>query len=145
MALALANLDAEGHLPPGSLAMGTLSEIVFDCERPAALARFWAALLDGYAVRPYDAAEIARLAALGLTPETDPTVLVDGPGPSLCFQQVPGRRYDNNRLHLDISVTDRKAAVARAVALGASEAREAATYTVLRDPEGNQFCLAERR
>ena len=67
--------------------MGSIREIVFDCETPSALARFWAELLDGYAVRPYDEAEIDRLAGLGLTPETDPTVLVDGPGPMLCFQQ----------------------------------------------------------
>ena len=49
-----------------------LREIVFDCAHPARLARFWAAVLKGYAVRPYDAAEVARLAALGCTPETDP-------------------------------------------------------------------------
>ena len=62
--------------------MGKLKEIVIDADHPASLARFWAAAVDGYAVRPYDDAEIARLAALGLTPETDPFVLVDGPGRS---------------------------------------------------------------
>src|SRR4051794_15861908 len=62
---------------------GSLREIVFDCERPSLLARFWAAVLDGYRVRPYDEQEIARLAAIGLSPETDPTVLMDGPGPIL--------------------------------------------------------------
>ena len=124
--------------------MGTIREIVFDCERAPALARFWAALLDGYAVRPYDDAEIVRLAGLGLTPETDPVVMVDGPGPMLCFQQVPGRRYDNNRVHLDISVPDRTGAVRRVEELGGKVARVADGYTVMRDPEGNQFCLVDR-
>ena len=65
--------------------MGSLREIVFDCETPSALARFWAELLDGYAVRPYDQAEIDRLAALGLTPETDPTVMRDLEGNQFCI------------------------------------------------------------
>ncbi|HEY4199482.1 MAG TPA: VOC family protein [Devosiaceae bacterium] len=124
--------------------MGTLREIVFDCEGPARLARFWAGLLDGYAVRAYDEAEIDRLAGLGLTPETDPTVMVDGPGPSLCFQLVPSRRYDNNRVHLDIGVANVAAAVVAAVGAGAELVREEAQYSVLRDPEGNQFCLVRR-
>ena len=123
--------------------MARLREIVFDCERPSHLARFWAAVLDGYAVRPYDDAEIARLAAKGLTPETDPTVLVDGPGPPLCFQNVPGRSYTNNRVHLDIAVADRRAEVTRLVGLGASLQREGEGYTVVSDPEGNQFCLVD--
>lgn len=123
--------------------MGRLQEIVFDCRSAPALARFWAAALDGYAVRAYDQAEIDRLAALGLTPETDPTVMVDGPGPSLCFHQVPGRNYSNNRLHLDIAAADRAAEVERLLALGARVQREAGAYTVMLDPEGNQFCVVE--
>ncbi len=121
--------------------MGKLREIVFDCERPALLARFWAAVLDGYEVRPYDEAEIARLKARGLTPETDPTVLVDGPGPILCFQHVPERKYDNNRVHLDVAVADPRREVDRLRALGATVWRGGARYTVMRDPEGNQFCV----
>jgi hypothetical protein len=125
--------------------MGAIREIVFDCERPSRLARFWAAVLDGYRVRPYDDAELARLAALGLMPETDPTVLVDGPGPSLCFQQAPERKTVKNRVHLDIAVADRKREVARLLAIGASLSRETECYTVLHDPEGNEFCVVEAR
>lgn len=121
--------------------MAKLREIVFDCARPSVLARFWAAVLDGYAVRAYDAAEIARLAALGLTPEADPAVLVDGPGPILCFQQMPGRKTARNRVHLDVAVPDRGREVARLTALGATVARETESYTVMRDPEGNEFCV----
>jgi hypothetical protein len=124
--------------------MGSIREIVFDCESAPALARFWAEILDGYSVRPYDQAEIDRLARLGLTPDTDPTVLVDGPGPILCFQQVPDRKYENNRVHLDIAVADRQQEVGRIRTLGGEVAREAPGYTVMRDPEGNQFCIVER-
>lgn len=124
--------------------MARLREIVFDCERPAVLARFWAAALDGYAVRAYDAAEIARLAALGRTPETDPTVLVDGPGPHLVFQETPGRERTRGRLHLDIAVADRRGEVERLSALGATVQREGGDYTVMADPEGNRFCVTDR-
>ena len=125
--------------------MGAIHEIVFDCERPSRLAHFWAAVLDGYRVRPYDDAELARLGALGLTPETDPTVLVDGPGPSLCFQQARERKAIKNRVHLDVAVADRKREVVRLLALGASMKRQAEGYTVLHDPEGNEFCVVEAR
>ncbi len=83
--------------------MAVIREIVIDRARPAMLARFWAAALDGYDVRPYDQAEIARLADLGLTQETDPAVLVDGPGPMLCFQISHEPKIARNRLHLDLS------------------------------------------
>lgn len=123
--------------------MGRIHEIVFDCDKPSQLAQFWAGLLEGYAVREYDEAELARLAALGLTPETDPTVMVDGPGPSICFQNVEGRRHDNNRVHFDVEVTDRGTEVDRLKASGAETVRVLPTYTVMRDPEGNQFCLVD--
>ncbi|KKC37487.1 hypothetical protein WH87_12685 [Devosia epidermidihirudinis] len=125
--------------------MGAIHEIVFDCDKPALLAQFWAELLDGYAVRDYDQAEIARLATLGLTPETDPTVMVDGPGPSICFQNVEGRRPDNNRVHFDVEVAQRSDEVERLKANGAEIVRVLPTYTVMRDPEGNQFCLVDQR
>ena len=71
--------------------------------------------------------------------------MVDGPGPSLCFQAVAGRRYANNRVHLDIEVADRANEVERLKGLGAEAVRVLPSYTVMRDPEGNQFCLADKR
>ncbi|WP_086996789.1 VOC family protein [Rhizobium sullae] len=125
--------------------MATIAEIVFESETPSRLAAFWAALLDGYQIRPYDEAEISRLAKLGFTPETDPTVMVDGPGPSLCFQRVPLRDYSNNRVHLDIAVDDVPAAIERITVLGGNVQRREAGYTVMKDPEGNQFCIVPAR
>lgn len=123
--------------------MARIREIVVDCARPAALARFWAGALEGYDVRVYDEAEIARLAGLGLTPETDPAVMVDGPGPTLCFQLSV--RAGEGRLHLDVVGGPREAEVARLIGLGAQvrEAREG--YTVMLDPEGNRFCVQDPR
>lgn len=125
--------------------MAAMREIVFDCERPSELARFWAGLLDGYHVRAYDSAEIQRLASLGLTPETDPAVAVDGPGPMLCFQQVPEHKTTKNRVHLDVEVANRHAEVARLVELGASVQQQFDGRTVMQDPEGNEFCVTESR
>jgi hypothetical protein len=123
--------------------MGKLKEIVIDADNPAKLARFWAQIVEGYAVRPYDDAEIARLAAIGLTPETDTTVMVDGPGPTLCFHLRGGPRPFRNRWHVDLSSGDRTAEVARVMALGARFWRSEGNYTTLRDPEGNPFCIID--
>ena len=123
--------------------MAALREIVVDCVHAPSLARFWAAVLDGYDVLPYDDAEIERLAGLGLTPETDPTVGVGGPGPTLFFQQVPERKTVKNRVHLDVEAPDRAAEVERLVALGASVHSVHDRWTTLLDPEGNEFCVSE--
>ena len=125
--------------------MAAIHEIVFDCEEPKVLAQFWADLLDGYAVRQADTTSAALSLALGLDPEEPSTLMVDGPGPSLCFQNVDGQRPDNNRVHFDVQVSDRTAEVARLTEAGASVERVLPTYTIMRDPEGNQFCLVDRR
>ena len=125
--------------------MARLGDIVFDCARPAATARFWAAALEGYTVAPYDDAELARLRASGITStEDDPTVLVvpaDG-GPRLWFQRVPEAKSVKNRVHLDLLAEDVAAEIGLLTALGASVRARHADNVVLADPEGNEFCLA---
>lgn len=121
--------------------MARLEEIVVDAVHPAALARFWAVVLDGYAVRPYDAAETARLARLGLTPETDPAVAVDGAGPTLFFQQATAASSGRGRIHLDVACESRSHEVARLERLGARVRDVHGSYTVMLDPEGNAFCV----
>lgn len=123
--------------------MAALREIVIDCRNAPSQARFWAAVLDGYDVLPYDEAEIARLADLGLTPETDPTVAVGGPGPTVFLQQVPEDKIVKNRVHLDVEAPDRSAEVERLVALGATIHAIYAGHTLLLDPEGNEFCVTD--
>lgn len=123
--------------------MSRLASITVDAQRPAALARFWAAALEGYAVRAYDPAELARLTATGRTPETDPIVMVDGPGPTLCFIEMPGRTQGRNRWHLDLRGVSREAEVARLCALGARVREVRETWTTLLDPEDNPFCVLD--
>lgn len=122
-----------------------LHDIVFDCAHPAATARFWAAALDGYAVAPYDDAELARLRSLGITStEDDATVLVETAhgGPRLWFQLVPEAKSVKNRLHLDLLSTDPEAEIRRLTALGATVQARHTDNIVLTDPEGNEFCLS---
>jgi Glyoxalase-like domain len=125
--------------------MARIHDVVVDCRHPASLARFWAAALDGYAVAPYDEAELARLRANGIfDPEDDPSVLVEAaPGvrPRFFFQLVPESKVVKNRLHLDLMADDVPAEVARLVALGASVLDVLPAWTVLADPEGNEFCV----
>lgn len=123
--------------------MADLKDIVVDCHRAATLARFWQEALDAYAVRPYDDAELGRLAALGLSPDTDPTVALDGVGPTLFFQEVPESKTAKNRLHLDLSSRDRLAEVERLASLGASVLAGFDDHTVMADPEGNEFCVCD--
>lgn len=127
--------------------MALFADIVFDCAHPASLAQFWAAALDDYAVAPYDDAELARLASLGITDtEDDPTVLVESAlgGPRLWFQRVPEPRITKNRLHFDVRAADRVHEVSRLCALGASVVNdEADGVTVMRDPEANEFCVID--
>ncbi|WP_405772660.1 VOC family protein [Streptomyces sp. NBC_01538] len=126
--------------------MARLHDIVVDSAHPASLARFWAAALDGYAVAPYDEAELARLRGLGIAgPEDDPTVLLeprDG-GPRLWVQLVPEPKRVKNRLHLDLSTPDLSAELDRLTALGAGILARYDDHVVLLDPEGNEFCVAE--
>jgi hypothetical protein len=124
--------------------MASIKDVVVDCAHPAALARFWAELLDGYAVAPYDEAELQRLRANGIDdPEDDPTVLVEGgPGrPRFFFVLVPEPKTVKNRLHFDLRAGDPAAEVIRLVGLGARVTSEQDRLTVLEDPEGNEFCL----
>ena len=123
--------------------MARLHDVVVDCRHPASLARFWAAVLDGYAVAPYDETELARLREEGvLDPEDDPTVLVDGGSPRLWFQRVPERKIVKNRLHLDLRADDLDSEIDRLIGLGAKLLTTRDGWVVLADPEGNEFCLA---
>lgn len=70
-------------------------------------------------------------------------------GPRLAFQQVAEPRDAKNRLHLDVRVPDRLAFEQRVLDLGGSKVREHQegnfpAWSVMADPEGNQFCIYDR-
>jgi hypothetical protein len=124
--------------------MARIHDVVFDSHHPASIARFWAAALDGYEVAPYDEAELARLRSLGFAgPEQDPNVLVESPGqlPRVFFQLVPESKIVKNRVHLDLRADDPDAEALRLCALGASRTADFDRFIVMRDPEGNEFCI----
>ena len=123
--------------------MARLTQLVVDSRRPSSVARFWAAALDGFEIRAYDDQEIARLASFGLTPETDPCVILDGPTLEICFQEVDVPSMAKRPLHFDISTADRVNERSRLVSLGASIVQEFESHTWMRDPEGNDFCITD--
>jgi predicted enzyme related to lactoylglutathione lyase len=69
-----------------------------------------------------------------------------GGGLSLGLQQVPEPRVGKNRVHVDFRADDREAEVKRLMDLGATVLGEQQApglrWTVLADPEGNEFCVA---
>jgi catechol 2,3-dioxygenase-like lactoylglutathione lyase family enzyme len=104
--------------------------VAFDCADPSSLARFWAEALDY---------EIAY--------EDENEVLLGRKGTAaakLIFLKVPEEKSGKNRLHLDVRGDDQAAEVARLESLGASRAdigQGEVTWVVMRDPEGNEFCV----
>ena len=102
--------------------------LVVDCSDPPALADWWRRLLGG---------------AVSVDSDGDASLLTDG-GLVVDFLRVPEAKSVKNRLHIDLRTTDVAAATEQAVALGASRADdvyEGGSWEVLRDPEGNEFCL----
>ncbi|MEU6357794.1 VOC family protein [Streptomyces sp. NPDC047072] len=143
-------------------------KLVVDAGDPHAQADFWAAALH-YVVEDNDAL-IQRLLELGALPR-EATVefrarlafrdLIavrhpddpydkergSGLGRRLLFQRVPEPKTVKNRLHIDLHAAggQRAVEVERLTGLGASVVREvdepAGTWVVMRDPEGNEFCV----
>jgi len=130
-----------------------IGNITFACAEPVRLAEFWAAAL-GYAPVEVPADVEAAFQAAIERGEVDPTgwamlVHPDGVGPRLLFQRRPKTPTDSIPIHLDLNADDPEAEVERLVALGAtvveSKTQTTAgfteTWTVMRDPEGNGFCV----
>jgi predicted enzyme related to lactoylglutathione lyase len=63
------------------------------------------------------------------------------------FIQVPEAKTTKNRMHVDLTATDRTHEVERLLGLGATVVHEnderGTRWTTLADPEGNEFCVAE--
>jgi catechol 2,3-dioxygenase-like lactoylglutathione lyase family enzyme len=128
MVRAVGDLDGRG----GVDGIGWIGFVTIDCADPEQLAAWWGDLLGlkvGRRGGPYVELERPRAGV---------------PKPTLVFQRVPEPKVGKARIHLDIVVVDLEAATRRAVALGASIAEDLASedpWLVMRDPEGNEFCL----
>ncbi|MFE1312304.1 VOC family protein [Streptomyces sp. NPDC058755] len=143
-------------------------KLVIDSADPHAQADFWAAAL--HYTAEDNSALVERLLSLGALPEQatvehhgraafrdliavrhpdDPYDPDSGTGLGrrLLFQRVPEAKSGKNRLHLDLHPGAERRAdeVARLTTLGARVLREvkepAGAWTVMADPEGNEFCV----
>ena len=94
--------------------------------------------------------------ALGYVPREQPNggwvVLTDPKkeGPNISLDQAPNRREGKRGwLHLDLYTSNRDDEVARLIKIGAKEYDwrypEYADYTVLEDPDGNLFCIVQKK
>jgi hypothetical protein len=101
--------------------------VCVDAADPAALARWWQGLIGG-----------------DLSADPDGDMKLEAPGARLYFLLVRDRKVVKNRLHFDLRASDFDVAVARALRLGAVPAPDVYDgdrWQVLRDPEGNEFCI----
>jgi predicted enzyme related to lactoylglutathione lyase len=110
-----------------------LHHVVVDAHDLRSLAEFWAEAL-GWRVLS------AREREVVVGPSVDAPV-------GLCFMPAGStRKTVKNRVHLDLttSAEDRDAEIERLKALGATEVdigQGEVGWTVLADPEGNEFCV----
>ena len=127
--------------------MAKLFQVAIDCEDPAGLAAFWIEALEYRLQDPHE----------GLGNSSSMIVDPEGQGPQLYFQRVPEPKAGKTRVHLDINLSGRQdlaseehkvltnAIADRIVGLGATKVEEMGRsdnyWIVLRDPEGNEFCV----
>ena len=112
-----------------------MTEVVIDCADHDAVVDFWRHAL-GYERREVNDQYVALL-----PPARDPGL------PPLLFQKVPEAKAGKNRVHLDLRGETMAAEVERLTALGATfiaerTLGEGVRWTVMADPEGNEFCVS---
>src|ERR687889_1867643 len=109
-----------------------LNHITFAADDPQRLAEFWSELLDGYTAQ-----------------QAGSSWRADGDGPGLFFNRLAKSPTIELPIHLDVNVPDREAELKRLLQLGAKLVETKShqigelseTWTVMRDPEGNGFCI----
>jgi predicted enzyme related to lactoylglutathione lyase len=116
--------------------------ITIDCENPQKLAEFWSAALDWKITEADEIGVVIEL--LDGSPEV-------GRIPDILFLKNPDSKSVKNRLHFDLRPLNQAEEVARLESLGATrieigQADEPeATWIVMADPEGNEFCVLRAR
>jgi predicted enzyme related to lactoylglutathione lyase len=115
-----------------------IGNITFDCHDVPKMAAFWSVVLR----RPLDEDSNELFASIGGT---------DGERqePAWYFNKVPEPKRAKNRVHLDLVNPD-PSAIEELVAHGATVVGEhklsgpSHRWTVMQDPEGNEFCIAAK-
>jgi len=122
----------------GAAAMPDLHphNVVIDCADHAVVVPFWEAALGWTSQRINDQFVALRAPA-------DRKVGFD-----ILFQKVPEPKTAKNRAHIDFDAGDMEAEVARLVGLGGSVVAQHNLgdfrWTIVADPEGNEFCVTIR-
>jgi hypothetical protein len=118
-----------------------MSELVLKCRDPELMARFWCEVLDFI--------ELDREAEGCI--EIGPREGFGGPQPTIFLIRNDDPKTGHSWLHIDVNPTDRDqdAELERLLGAGAKlidigQPAEA-SWHVLADPEGNEFCLLRRR
>lgn len=111
-----------------------VNNVTVDCADADAQAAFYAALLDREVVWSE-----GPWVVVGRTKPDEP---------HLVFQRVADPTPGKSRIHVDVHTDDLAAATERATSLGATRGEDVSehgmTWRVMRDPEGNPFCLSQR-
>jgi catechol 2,3-dioxygenase-like lactoylglutathione lyase family enzyme len=114
--------------------------VCIDSHDPSQSANFWEAAL-GWR-RTYEEDDQVALEPPAGSPE-------DGVVPDLLFLRVPEDKTIKNRLHFDLRPDNQGAEVQRLIGLGAQHVSVGqapdASWVVLADPDGNEFCVLEPR
>jgi len=114
-----------------------LHHVVIDAHDLPGLARFWTEALGWLVLSERD-----REVVIG--PDENAPV-------GICLMPVTDQKIVKNRVHLDLttSAEDRDAEIDRLLALGARRVDIGQTgtesWTVLADPEGNEFCVVRQK
>lgn len=145
--------DPEGtgfciQTPPNALPNRYVGNVTFSCAEPHELGGFWAAAL-GWPAEEVDEGFLQQLRDGGLDERELTGFYVtrnpDGSRPRFLFQRRERSRPDSYPIHLDFRTEDREAEIERLTGLGATlvETKTDAdrTWTVMRDPDGNPFCV----
>ncbi len=109
-------------------------QVVIAAGDPAALGQWWRKALDWVVVD-----------------DTEPVFEIQpraGQLPGIMFLPNSDAKPAKNRLHIDLRPDDQAVEVERLIALGASRVdvgQGNVSWVVLADPEGNEFCVLQKR
>jgi hypothetical protein len=131
--------------------MASIGNITFACQDPDRVRDFWIAAL-AYVADDPSPELLAAVRAEGGEIEDRAARDPKGVGPRLLFNKRPKRPAVPGTyipIHLDLNADDREAEVKRLSELGATVVETltetagdfSETCTVMRDPEGNGFCV----
>ena len=129
--------------------MASIANVTFACDDPASLAEFWAEAV-AYELQEAPPGLLEAIEAEGGDPNAAAAAVdPEGVGPRLFFKKMPRSTPEHIPIHLDLNAPDREAEVDRLRGLGATVVETKTettgpyteTWTVMRDPEGNGFCV----